>query len=241
MTAGHCHADMGNSVFMALGDALRQLSVNEVLPYDNPNTVMRHVLCVHVVKDLPFSRMNDVMTSTIKRVSDSEFICTLLKDSEYDIQASCSLFDGSREGTFSAVIVQAVRDAVDIWRVDNPSSPAKPELMKLLQRRLKKVRKQKGRLRDFQMGPEPTKPTPEEEAADRALDEEFASLSFEDLLQQTKEELGMSSPPPPLVTSKKEPQKPAMTTEERERKRAEIAAKVAAARAEAAAKEAALS
>merc|ERR1719361_1873621 len=96
---------------------------------------------------------------------------------------------------------------VDIWRTDNEHSPVQKSMLKSLQRRLRKYKRQAGQ-QDFQdkaieksMIEERAAAEREEDEADKAFDEEFASLSFEDVLRETKAEMA-------AMTTRKSPPKP---------------------------------
>jgi len=248
MTLGQVIEDMGKSVFQTLGDALRNFVVNKVFPDASPGDVFRHVFAVHVVEDLPRSQINEVVGEKIKFVTSKEFLNRVLKDDlSGQVRVSTSISEGKSVGEFHIVVVQVLEDTLDVWRTDNPHTPAHPGLMQSLLKRVKKLRRQ-GRLDGFECTKPERKPTKQEQLAEQLMDEEFSRLSFEEMLAQTKVE--MAERAAEAAAAAKKPaqtkvevaeqkraaeaaaaaKKPVMSPEERERKRAEIAARVAQAR-----------
>jgi len=227
MTLGQVIEDMGKSVFQTLGDALRNFVVNKVFPNATPGDVFRHVFAVHVVEDLPRGQITEVVGEKIQFVTSHEFLKRVLKeDLSGQVRVSTSISEGKSVGEFYIVVVQVLRDTLDVWRTDNPHTPAHPGLMQSLLKRVKKLKRQ-GRLNGFECTKPERKPSKQEQLAEQLMDEEFSRLSFEEMLAQTKMEVAEEKRAAEAAAASK---KPVMTPEERERKRAEIAARVAQAR-----------
>jgi hypothetical protein len=158
LTPGQVMEDMGEMEFQTLGDALRNFVVNKIFPRASPGDVFRHVLAVHVCNDLPCDQLQQVIGDKIQQISAPEFVMKLLEiDLRDQIRVSVAVSEGKPKGTYCVVVVQGLQDTLDVWRSDNRNSPGHPDILKPLQRRIKKLKRQ-GRLENFQspMRPQPT-------------------------------------------------------------------------------------
>ena len=132
----------GHRIFWALGDALQSFVVNGVFPGASPPDVYRHVLAIHFWENL---RMDATTEDKFHYITTPQFLQYLI---EVDLTAQVRMgvsfapADVDAEGVqcYDAVLVQCLTETVDVWRTDNPDSPAQKGLMVPLRRRVNRDR-----------------------------------------------------------------------------------------------------
>jgi hypothetical protein len=192
----HVKNRLGDIVFHTLGDSLQNFVKQGHFPGAGPGEVFRHVVTVHVCRNLPCADLQNYVTKKSYEINDAYFLEQLLaKDLRDWLGISLSVADDEHKGTFCVVLTQCWLAGMDVWRIGNTQSPVNQKIMDAIMKRMRrKARKIKGRgHRPFSLGDGldaplqiDVEPSPEEVAEEEKLDEEFASLDFNKVMNETK-------------------------------------------------------
>eukprot|EP00419_Tripos_fusus_P010597 CAMPEP_0172658252 /NCGR_PEP_ID=MMETSP1074-20121228/2665_1 /TAXON_ID=2916 /ORGANISM="Ceratium fusus, Strain PA161109" /LENGTH=423 /DNA_ID=CAMNT_0013473521 /DNA_START=127 /DNA_END=1398 /DNA_ORIENTATION=+ len=213
MSLSRMAKDYGNRVMEAVYDAFRNFTLAESggsfvgMPLD---TVIRHGFALYVIFDesdkVP-SEALDALLSPKERSSQSgqDRLIRGILDPEHmeardDMEARAAFY-GSSDGTHRSVTVVAFAccTAMDIWHRDNDLSPGHRDICEKLGGR-KSRHKKKGKpvqtKVEVSLPDDPDKALQllrDQESKEQEFDQEFAALSFDDVLRQEKEQKSSGS------------------------------------------------
>jgi len=209
MSLSRMAKDCGNRVMEAVYDAFRNFTLAESggsfvgMPLD---TVIRHGFALYVIFDesdkVPSEALDALLSpkerscqsgqdKLIRGILDPEHM-----DAREDMEARAAFY-GSSDGTHRSVTVVAFAccTAMDVWHRDNEHSPGHRDICEKLGGRKPRQKKKVGKPIQTKVEvPLPEDPDKvlqqlrDQEVKEMEFDQEFAALSFDDILRQEKEQ-----------------------------------------------------
>ena len=208
MTPAQLHSEYGDDAMCAMCDAFRNFTAPDAcFPDMQPGEVYRHGLAIYLLRHEGSEPPHETLSTLIQQINNCEpdnKIMGELIDPEHnrkreELRVAVAIRESARatrktrdnpDGTLLTIVIALVlAGTCDVWHTKNHLSPGHRNLLRPLRKKLAicKTRDPKKdsaveRTVKVKLEAEPT----EKEIEEQALDDEFAAMSFEELLAQEK-------------------------------------------------------